>query len=188
MKPLPSGGGCSLNDYPEYIYSQNGARYYGDQSDEYSDNLSLNIIKSAKDKPNKAIRIYRAIPDLNKDINKKIKELNDILYYYDKFNFFPRKNKIMSDLYDEYDYTKYEYEEYNNLLLSKIREKIKNLNDQKFDRIKINNGDWVTINIDYAKAHGKNNLNNKYKIITKIVKASELYTDGNSIHEWGYNI
>ena len=53
---------------------------------------------------------------------------------------------------------------------------------------KINSGDWVTINKEYAIEHGKSNLRNKYKIIQKTVLASQLYTDGNSIHEWGYDI
>lgn len=53
-------------------------------------------------------------------------------------------------------------------------------------KIKINSGDWVTINPAYAKEHGQSNLNNKFKIITKTVKAKNLFTDGNSIHEWGY--
>ena len=30
------------------------------------------------------------------------------------------------------------------------------------------------------------NLNNSFKIVRKTVKASQLYTDGNSIFEWGY--
>ena len=62
------------------------------------------------------------------------------------------------------------------------------LRKQKENPIKINNGDWVTTSRLYAKQHGESNLNNSYKIITKTVKASELYTDGNSIFEWGYNI
>jgi hypothetical protein len=49
----------------------------------------------------------------------------------------------------------------------------------------INEGDWVTINKQYAVQHGATNLD-KYKIVEKTVKARELFTDGNSIHEWGY--
>lgn len=51
----------------------------------------------------------------------------------------------------------------------------------------INIGDWVTINKKYASQHGKSTLNNEYKIITKTVPAKTLYTNGDSIHEWGYN-
>lgn len=51
----------------------------------------------------------------------------------------------------------------------------------------INVGDWVTINQQYARMHGEHALNGKYKIIKKSVYARDIYTDGNSIHEWGYD-
>ena len=51
----------------------------------------------------------------------------------------------------------------------------------------INRGDWVTINKRYAKIHGESPLKGNYDIISKKVKAKELWTDGNSIHEWGYD-
>jgi len=50
----------------------------------------------------------------------------------------------------------------------------------------INPGDWVTINKNYAKDHGESALEGNYGIISKIVNAKDLYTDGNSIHEFGY--
>lgn len=52
---------------------------------------------------------------------------------------------------------------------------------------KINKGDWVTINEDYARQHGKSNINGPYKIISDFVLAGEIFTDGNSINEWGYD-
>lgn len=51
----------------------------------------------------------------------------------------------------------------------------------------IHPGDWVTINKNYAKEHGAGLLQGKYYILTKVVSAKDLYTDGNSIHEWGYD-
>jgi hypothetical protein len=51
---------------------------------------------------------------------------------------------------------------------------------------KINAGDWVTTSLSYAKEHGKENLGNKYKILKQKVRADELATNGDSIHEWGY--
>lgn len=50
----------------------------------------------------------------------------------------------------------------------------------------INPGDWVTINKDYAKQHGDSTLRGDYKIVSKTVKAKEIFTNGDSIHEWGY--
>jgi hypothetical protein len=51
----------------------------------------------------------------------------------------------------------------------------------------INKGNWVTVSKEYAKNHGVNNLNNKFKIISKVVSSRDLFTDGNSIVEWGYD-
>tara|TARA_B110000908_G_scaffold172331_1_gene239099 strand:+ start:529 stop:1848 length:1320 start_codon:yes stop_codon:yes gene_type:complete len=51
----------------------------------------------------------------------------------------------------------------------------------------INNGDWVTINKEYAKRHGDNHLDGDFKILEKQVPARELFTDGNSLHEFGYD-
>lgn len=51
----------------------------------------------------------------------------------------------------------------------------------------IKRGDWVTQTKEYAHDHGRNNLNDNYKIVSKTVNARDLYTDGNSIHEWGYH-
>jgi hypothetical protein len=51
----------------------------------------------------------------------------------------------------------------------------------------INAGDWVTINKDYAKDHGKSVLRGDYKIVEKKVKAKDIWTNADSIHEYGYD-
>ena len=50
----------------------------------------------------------------------------------------------------------------------------------------INPGDWVTTSRMYAVEHGEAHLNGKYRILKKQVRAADLTTDGNSIHEWGW--
>ena len=52
---------------------------------------------------------------------------------------------------------------------------------------KIQEGDWVSILPEYAKIHGDNWLKNDFEIVTKKVKAKDLYNEGNSIFEWGYS-
>lgn len=49
----------------------------------------------------------------------------------------------------------------------------------------INPGDWVTTNLQYAHDHGERF--DGHKILSKRVKAKELFTDGNSFHEFGYH-
>jgi hypothetical protein len=51
----------------------------------------------------------------------------------------------------------------------------------------INPQDWVTLSPMYAKLHGESRLGGKYKVLKKTVKAKELWTAGDSIHEWGYH-
>lgn len=104
--------------YSDDIYGMDAARMYKHYGD-YRDNQAINIIQSARNKPNQQIKIYRAVPDINHDIN---------------------------------------------------------------------NGDWITIDRNYAKEHGESNLNGRYKIVSKTVPARHLYTDGNDIFEWGYYV
>ncbi|MDY4592966.1 MAG: hypothetical protein SO434_06170, partial [Eubacteriales bacterium] len=51
----------------------------------------------------------------------------------------------------------------------------------------INNGDWITLTRQYAENHGKNNIIGNYRIISKRVKIGDIYTNGDSIHEFGYD-
>ena len=51
----------------------------------------------------------------------------------------------------------------------------------------INPGDWVSINETYAKQHGESTMGGDYKVVSMTVPARHIFTDGNSIHEWGYD-
>lgn len=51
----------------------------------------------------------------------------------------------------------------------------------------LNIGDWVTLDRQYAKEHGEGALNGNYKIVKKTVKARDLFTNGDSIYEMGYD-
>ena len=114
--------------YPPDIYSYDGAKYYGANGGDWNDRECIAIIRELHNKPNALVKIYRAVPDINFEINQKKKPIG------------------------------------------------------------INDGDWVTINLDYAKEHGKSNLGGKFKIVSKTVKASQLYSECNSIYEYGYNV
>ena len=72
-------------------------------------------------------------------------------------------------------------------MIKDLEEQREKLTNKKEKDIKIERGNWVTPSLAYAKDHGINNLNNKYKIISKTVKAKDLYTDGGSLSEWGYD-
>jgi hypothetical protein len=51
---------------------------------------------------------------------------------------------------------------------------------------KISGGEWVTPIKQYAVQHGQSNLNDDYQILTREVKAKEIFTSGDSWLEWGY--
>jgi hypothetical protein len=51
---------------------------------------------------------------------------------------------------------------------------------------KIGGGEWVTPIKQYAVQHGQSNLNDDYQILTREVKAKEIFTSGDSWLEWGY--
>lgn len=54
------------------------------------------------------------------------------------------------------------------------------------DITNINAGDWVTLSKDYAKNHGEAVLGGDYKILSQKVKAKDLWTNADSIQEFGY--
>jgi hypothetical protein len=51
----------------------------------------------------------------------------------------------------------------------------------------INSGDWITTIKSYAVQHGEGALGGDYKILEKTVPAGDLYTNGDSIFEFGYD-
>lgn len=51
----------------------------------------------------------------------------------------------------------------------------------------IHPGDWVTPSRAYADQHGASNLDGRYRIARKTVPAKHLYTNADSLHEWGYH-
>ena len=51
----------------------------------------------------------------------------------------------------------------------------------------INKYDWVTTVRQYAVNHGEAALLGDYKILKKVVPAKHLFTDANSIYEFGYD-
>jgi hypothetical protein len=67
------------------------------------------------------------------------------------------------------------------------REKLRNLADEPVSKLDINSGDWVTLTKEYAKDHGEHALKGQYKILSKKVRAKDLWTNADSIHEFGYN-
>ena len=152
---------------------------YYDRWHEYArdDKDAALIVNGYRNKPNKLVTIYRAVPyqqtkeDLLADLQKAqalwLKRAKPYPTFESEFH------KLGAKKYYEW--------------LGNEEEKVKK-SDQKVKNIsEINSGDWVTIVRNYAKEHGKDNLRNKYRILSKKVKASQVWFDGNSLNEAGYS-
>lgn len=50
----------------------------------------------------------------------------------------------------------------------------------------IHAGDWVSINRRYVEQHGER-FDEGFEVVEKTVTASEIFTNSDSIHEWGYS-
>lgn len=158
--------------YPDDFYSLNAVRLYS--SGEPYDAETIHLIQTVKNKPKMAIKVYRAVP-LIQSTEEQIAELED------QKRQIMKRGKIPSGVK-----TSLSPSGYYNQISDKI-DTLKNSPTVPAPRMSINPGDWVAVNKKYAVEHGKSNLNGRYRIVTKTVPARTLFTDGNSIQEWGYD-
>jgi len=173
--------------YPD-IYTPQGVRYYGTEDPDMRGDNVVYQIQRVRNRPNAKVLMYRSVPDFNREVDKEIRNINKLLSYHHRYNFFPMTNAYTDDLYDtiKKQNTGISYDEVKTKMVDHLRDRIKELIKQR-KVIRINKGDWVTTYKPYAVEHGKSHLDGKYKILQKTVKASELYTNGDSIFEWGYD-
>jgi len=164
-----TGGGQM---YPADIYSSKAAQLYGGGMP--YDQKAFSIAQQYKDKPNALVTIYRAVP---KDISnsEKLATLEKQMAAYMKRGTLPKDAENYSSGSKWYDAA---YER---------REALRKMPDEPSNQVnKINAGDWVTLTREYAKDHGESALNGEYKIISQKVKAKDVFTNADSIHEFGY--
>jgi len=164
-----TGGGQM---YPADVYSSKAAQFYGGNLP--YDQKAFSIAQQYKDKPDALVTIYRAVP---KDISnsEKLATLEKQMAAYMKRGTLPKDAENYSSGSKWYDDA---YEKRDNLR--------KMPDEPSIDVNAINAGDWVTLTKEYAKDHGESALNGEYKILSKKVKAKEVWTNADSIHEFGY--
>jgi hypothetical protein len=153
--------------YPDDLYTlpfDTALQYYGDADESGYSRESLSAIRSAQGDPKAKIKIYRAVPKYVGETDPvKTKEVEDRISRYEK----------LARLNPTSDYFR---KELDNALAER---------PQTIDSI--NAGDWVTPSRTYAREHGEAALRGEYKILSKSVPASHLFTEGNSLSEFGYN-
>jgi len=126
------------------------------------------------------VKVYRAVPNLNKDADAKIKNIRKLISYIEKIGFPPIGDEVARELWAEVGRNKEE-------MIRRLYGQLNELSDARSKPVGINAGDWVTTTRGYAVEHGQDNLNGNYKIVSKTVRAKDLYTDGNSPYEFGYD-
>jgi hypothetical protein len=156
-----TGGG---NVYPEDVYGPHAVQHYG-TGDPAMDQTSFSIARSAKGRPGAPVTIYRAIP--------KVSSRSETITALEA-----DKRRMMKHGSEPGEYER----------VHAALEHQRALPDEESGppRHAINPGDWVTTNRAYAKGHGESTLRGNYRIISKRVRASEVFTNGDSIHEYGY--
>jgi hypothetical protein len=176
LNTLDDATGIMPDDFYDSSVSWN---YYGHGGDSVAiDKQSAGIIAGFKGKPNKPLTIYRAVPH-EKGLQEQVDELVKGKNHYLKRGSVPKGmdnglegSEWYDDVWDK---------------IGSLQERIDNGEDALGELLDINKGDWVTVNRNYAKQHGETQLNGNYKIVSKKVRAKDIATDGNSIHEWGYD-
>lgn len=173
--PSPQSDDSPMYDvtdkFGEDIYGRDAVRLFGGYG--AYDSYSVALIQRARNKPNMQVKIYRAVPKVITN-QEKINDYEKQKAYILKTGRLPQGIDNWKNSSEYYDW------------LSDEVDRLKSLPQEQEAKVKINSGDWVTINPAYAREHGISNLNNKFRVLTKTVPAKQLYTDGNSIHEWGY--
>jgi hypothetical protein len=190
--------GAPLHDvttiYPDDFYTlpfRTVVRYYG-SGDESIDAGSISIVLNVHNKPNMPVKIYRAVPNLNSEVDAEIKKKQNLINQITKLRTIwnnPTANLFVpSEVLDAYrkNNPNITYDEVGEKALVDLRQDIEQLQTQR-KKLTVNPNDWVTINRRYAVEHGESWLNGNYKILTKTVPAHTLYTIGDSINEWGYD-
>lgn len=162
--------------YPDDIYGPQGALYYGHHGGNHPmDVRSVQIIKSLRGRPNASVAIYRAVPEVLSNAEK-------IALYQSHKDYILKRGKLPPDAERE-DMSRSAYYDW----IDGEMARLKTAPEPELPDYQIHRGDWVTINRDYAKEHGAAQFGSRYKILKRAVRARDIYTNGDSIHEWGYD-
>lgn len=192
----PDSSNAPLHDltangiYPDDVYSNKAIQYYGTGLNTDRDNYS--IISAYRNKPNATVTVYRAMPNLSHDSDSQMKDLQTLIDYVESYGFAPLSSKKMktyaSDGYFEKMRDRWGYggdftdkDKYLDFLYKERNA----LRDAPKVKSEINKGDWITITKQYAKYHMEGEKG--WKIVSMKVKAKDIFTDGNSWDEWGYD-
>ena len=177
-----SDGGAPIHNlsgvFPDDVYGPKGAQYYG-HSVPY-DHKAIAVLSGSKGRPEAKVRIYRSVPKIKTNADK-INELTAHKAYIQKTGKIPKDawKKSVGDWGNRSEY--YDFAD-------TMIESLKARPEIEVKPMSINRGDWITTTREYAKLHGDGvHGAGNHTILTKLVPAKHVYSDGNSIHEYGYD-
>jgi hypothetical protein len=160
--------------YPADVYSAQGARLYG-TGDDAMDRAAFNMINALKGKPNARVTVYRAVPS-----EASPSEL--IARYEGHKRQILKTGKIPKDAKGQWENSSRYYD-----WVSGEIERLKAAPEPTKQVLQIQKGDWITPIRKYAVDHGRSALQGEYKIVSKSVRAKDVFTAGDSWLEWGYD-
>ena len=112
------------------------------------------------------------------------KDVYDMPSWYEQGESLLELRKILS-LKDKPDYPVWIYRAIPKTVYENLMKKAKSENSSLLKMV-FKDGEWVTTNKKYAIDHGTGTLNNEYKVVALRTKAKNIFTNGDSIMEWGY--
>ena len=160
--------------YPADFYGPNGLRYYG-TGDDAMDPVTYRKIVAAKGSPRAQVTVYRAVPH-EPSVAEQLDTLEAQMAAFMKRRTLPPDATVPASQWYDDAYAR------RNALRSALQSPA-----APTPELGVNPGDWVTINKQYAVDHGQSALNGKYRVLSKKVPADELFTSGDSMHEWGWH-
>jgi hypothetical protein len=163
--------------YPADVYDLSTMRSYaiGDGSDANT----WGIVRLYRDKPRSKVKIYRSVP-MRMSMQEQIDQIDSEKRYILRHGKVPSGVRFLG--------TPSSYYEAISRKRDALVEKLETQGESQEPRLSINPGDWVTLDRRYAASHGESVLGkSNYKILSKSVPSSEVFTDGNSIMEWGWD-
>lgn len=163
-----------LGIYPDDFYGPGGLRLYAGNDPSPMEREAYSCICGVRGKPTRSIRVYRAIP-YEPTIEEQVASLENCKRMWQRRATKPKDAPTPPPEVPYYDFLCLEIERLNATAPVPVE-----------PRRRINPGDWVTPIRAYAKEHGESNLNNRFKIVSAVVPAGSLYTEGNSLLEMGY--
>lgn len=187
----------SSKTYPDDFYTlpyKTVAQNYG--SHHAHDLFVVSLIRMAYNKPDFRVKIYRAVPKVLTTI-EKINEYEKQQRYILKTGKVPRnpdENLLnfarteLPKLAVKWDSPNMKISSAYYTILGDEIKKLQTMPQETEKKITINKGDWVTPSRLYAKEHGLREFGEGYyRILTKTVPAKHLFTNGDSLQEFGYD-